>query len=429
MHRIILFWSLLGLAKSITNDYIIVGGGTSGLVLANRLTEDPNVNVIVLEAGSHASQTSVGGTMYAMPNMNVNGNTFSAAPSLTIYDVPSYWTTAYWNIPGYSWTIPDVHLAKVLGGCSTCNAMFFQRGAKQDFERWNVEGWGWDDMLHYYKKVETNVAHPNSPLHGTSGPITVSNAAYVDELSLRFLNACIAAGNAANPDFNGESREGCGFAQVNIKNGIRDSAASAYLAPILNRSNLKIMLGATVTKVLFRNGKPPRAVGVEYKQDGKLKTIRAKREVILTGGAINTPKLLLLSGIGSKSQLESHGIKVVSDLPGVGRNLGNHAIAIMIFDNPNAQYNTLVSSVMQYAMNKSGPIGSPGYSILAFLKTKSGALPDVIIVYGPGDLMGAYSMRGDVVTAAVFCTESEPNGTVTLQSSDADANPGTTCTY
>jgi choline dehydrogenase-like flavoprotein len=213
------------------------------------------------------------------------------------------------------WDIPNTTLAKVLGGCSSHNAMFFQRATKQDFESWNLEGWSWDDMLHYYKKIETNVAHSNSPLHGTSGPVTVSNAPFVDEDSLRFLNACIKAGNIANPDFNGESREGCGFAQVNIKNGIRDSAANAYLAPILKRSNLKIVLGATVTKVLFR-GKPPRAVGVQYKQDGQLKTIRAKMEVILTAGGINSAKLLLLSGIGSQSQLQSYGIKAVSNLPG-----------------------------------------------------------------------------------------------------------------
>ncbi|MCP4877480.1 MAG: choline dehydrogenase [Gammaproteobacteria bacterium] len=290
-------------------DYVIIGAGSAGCVLANRLSANGRHRVLVLEAGGSDQrfwiQTPIGyGKAFYDEAVNWKYSTESE-PNLN--NRSSYWPRG-----------------KVVGGSSSINAMVYIRGNHQDYDEWRDmgnPGWGWQDVLPYFKKLETYAGGGND-YRGDGGPLYVNNvSSEYHPLCHRFVEAAGQLGFAFNPDFNGESQEGVGFYQITTKNGRRMSAARAYLHPALKRSNCELIKHAQVTRILFNDNT---ASGVEYVAKGQTCSVKANREVILSAGAINSPQLLQLSGVGDPNLLRSFGIEPLVDLPGVGRNLQDH---------------------------------------------------------------------------------------------------------
>lgn len=296
-------------------DYVIAGGGSAGSTLAARLTEDPGVKVCLIEAGGNGEDLVIRAPalMVAM---------ISGRPKINNW---AFQTTPQPGLNGRKGYQPR---GKALGGSSAINAMLYVRGHRTDYDDWadlGCEGWDWDSVLPYFQKAERN-ARGGDDHHGDAGPLQVSNQSEPREISAAFIEACNQQQIRSNPDFNGPEQEGVGYYQVTQfhdgdHKGERCSAAAAYLRPNKARSNLTILTKSLVQKVVF-DGK--RATGVLIKRGGKIETINARREVILSGGAFGSPQMLLLSGVGPRDELARHGIDVVHELPGVGQNLQDH---------------------------------------------------------------------------------------------------------
>lgn len=351
-------------------DYIIVGAGSAGCVLANRLTADPNVKVLLLEAGGKDNSILI-----RMP---------AGVGTLISQKTPHNW---WFETEGQS------HLknrklywprGKVLGGSSSINGMIYIRGHARDYDQWRqlgLEGWSFADVLPYFKRSEAN-ENGGDQFHGGDGPLHVSNGRSEVPLFKTFIEAGKQAGHPHTDDFNGFQQEGFGPYQLTVKDGERWSAAAAYLRPVLARPNLTVEVNAHTTRVTFE-GK--RATGVEYLQKGQLHQVRAAREVILSGGAVNTPQLLLLSGIGAADYLKRWDLNVVADLPGVGENLQDHLdvtvqyectqpITFYTFTKPLKQLQT----GMQYTFFKAGAGRQQGLEAGSFLKSRQGLeMPDL----------------------------------------------------
>lgn len=291
-----------------TFDYVIVGAGSAGCVLANRLSEDPGTSVLVLEYGG--SDRSV---LIQMPSA---------------LSIPM-------NMKKYNWgyvSEPEPHLngrrmnlprGKVLGGSSSINGMVYVRGAREDFDRWEAEGaagWSYRDVLPYFKKAERRSAGGDE-YRGGEGALHTSYGTLSNPLYQAFVDAAKEAGYPENPDYNGATQEGFGRMDMTVHGGRRWSTANAYLRPAMNRPNLSVVTHALVERVVIEEG---RAVGVAYRLGSRSVEVRARREVILSAGSINSPKLLKLSGIGPGAELAEHGIPVLADRPGVGENLQDH---------------------------------------------------------------------------------------------------------
>ena len=290
-------------------DYVIVGGGSAGCVLAHRLSADRGISVALLEAGpvdrSKLLHIPVGAVAYA-PRRGRHNWGFETVPQ-----------------PGLNGRRGYQPRGRVLGGSSSINAMIYIRGHRADYDGWAAmgnRGWSFDDVLPYFKRAENNERGAD-PHHGTGGPLNVADLRSPNPFGRLFLDGGREAGWPSNPDFNGAEQEGVGPYQVTQIGGERCSAARAYLTPIRDRENLRIITDAHAARVLLE-GK--RAVGVEYVQGGTPRSIRCAREVILSAGTCQSPQLLMLSGIGSSAALQRIGIKPVHDLPGVGRNLQDH---------------------------------------------------------------------------------------------------------
>lgn len=289
-------------------DFVIIGAGSAGCVLAHRLSEDPSCRVLLLEAGPrdwHPFIHMPAGLAKLVGQKGVNWN-YDTAPEPHLDGRRLWWPRG-----------------KVLGGSSSINAMCYIRGVPGDYDDWaeaGAEGWDWASVLPYFKRSERNSRGADA-LHGGDGPLHVSDLRYTNPLSSAFLRAGEQAGFALTADFNGPRQEGFGFYQVTQKDGARCSSAVAYLNPARDRQNLDIVTGALVRRILLENG---RAVGVAYARSGREVTVRCEREVLVSGGAINSPQLLMLSGIGPADHLREHGITVRHDLPAVGRNLQDH---------------------------------------------------------------------------------------------------------
>src|SRR5581483_3900595 len=287
-------------------DYVIVGAGSAGCVLANRLSADPKIRVVVLEAG---------GDDRALRNpRKLVSNLWIRTPvgySKTLKDKNVNWmfSTAP-DARGRSFTWPR---GKALGGSSAINGLLYVRGQPEDYDGWRqlgCQGWGWDDVSPYFRRAQHQERKDAGDWHGRGGPLHISDCIEGHPLSTAALNAFIEAGLPFNPDYNSDDQEGAGWFQLTIKNGRRISSAVAYLHPAMKRANLQVITDATVTRVLLEGRK---AVGVEYVRGGETYTVRANAEVILAGGAVNSPQLLELSGIGDGRVLSDAGVAVQVD--------------------------------------------------------------------------------------------------------------------
>ncbi|MGZ5251171.1 MAG: GMC family oxidoreductase [Caldimonas sp.] len=299
-------------------DYVIVGGGSAGCVLAARLSEDPAVTVCLLEAGPVDKSVLIhcpAGLALLAQSGGANWG-FETVPQAGLNGRRGYQPRG-----------------KVLGGSSSVNAMVYVRGQAEDYDGWAAEGnagWAWADVLPYFKRSENN-ERGGDAWHGVGGPLNVKDLTTPNRFGPVFVAAAREAGYRGNADFNGARQEGVGMYQVTHKNGERHSAAKAYLTPNLGRANLSVVTGAHTTRVLF-DGR--RATGVEARVDGATTSYTARREVLLCAGALQSPQLLMLSGIGPAEQLRSLGIEVKNDLPGVGANLHDHVDVVQVYDAP-----------------------------------------------------------------------------------------------
>lgn len=288
-------------------DYVIVGAGSAGCVLAARLSQDPACEVAMLEAGGEDKSPAL-----RQPNQ---------WPLL--WDRAEGWGYTTTMQSGYNQRSIPCPRGKVLGGSSAINTMIYIRGDSRDYDHWREmgnAGWGWQDVMPYFLKSEDQ-QRGASALHGVGGPLSVSDQISPNRLSQAFVDAAVACGHRRNPDFNGASSEGAGMYQVTMRHGERCSTATAFLKPARGRRNLHIMTNARTLRVVMEGD---RATGVDYFDGTQVVRIHATREVILSAGAIDSPKLLMLSGIGDAAQLESHGLAVRHALPGVGANLCDH---------------------------------------------------------------------------------------------------------
>jgi choline dehydrogenase len=303
------------------HDYVIVGAGSAGCVLASRLTENPDVRVLVLEAGppDTADEIHIPAAVSQLFQGPYDWN-YQTVPQQRAGDRSIYWPRG-----------------RVLGGSSSINAMIYIRGSRHDYDTWRdeygCEGWGYTDLLPYFLRSEHN-SRGESAWHGASGPLSVQDLRYKSGLTEAFVAAARNCGQPANDDFNGPQQDGVGFYQVTQQGGRRWSAADAYLHPAAARPNLTILTDALATGLEIEGG---RALGVRYLRRGVEEVAWAEAEVILAGGAVNSPQLLMLSGIGPAADLREHGIPVVVDSPGVGANLSDHPIVTGMWATPRSR--------------------------------------------------------------------------------------------
>ncbi len=391
-------------------DFIIVGAGSAGCVLANRLSEDPAVKVLLLEAGPrdwHPFIHMPAGLAKLVGRKGINWN-YNTAPQPQLNGRNLWWPRG-----------------KVLGGSSSINAMCYIRGAMHDYDEWaelGADGWNWNAVLPYFKRSEGN-QRGDSELHGANGPLKVSDLRYVNELSRAFIDAGEQAGYARNADFNGVTQDGVGLYQVTQVGGARCSSAVAYLDPVKPRTNLTIATGALASRVVFDNG---RASGVAYAHRGRNVVATATREVLICGGAINSPQLLMLSGIGTADHLRERGIDVLADLPGVGANLQDHLDASTLqHATQRVTYDRLSDAKVAFEYFMRGHRG-PGTSNIAeaggFVRSHFApdARPDVQFHFIPAmlDDHGRRRMQGDGYTVHACFLRPHSRGRILLASSN-----------
>ena len=400
-------------------DYVIVGAGSSGCVLAARLSEDPAVRVLLLEAGGpdDAKEVAVPAAFSKLFGTKDDWNYWTEAEDATD-SRPRYWPRG-----------------KMLGGSSSINAMIYIRGNRADFDGWRdggCPGWGFDDVLPYFTRSEDNQRGADA-FHGTGGPLTVADQRSPSSLTLDYLAAAQKTGLVANDDFNGAIQEGVGLYQVTQKDGRRASTAAAFLRPAMGRPNLTVKTLAQATRVLIEDG---RATGVEAQVDGQRAVFTADREVLLCGGAINTPQLLLLSGVGPADELRALGIDVVADSPKVGRNLQDHLSTGISFTagRPVSYFKTdkKLSTIASWLLRHRGPFSSPIAEAGGFVQSAhaTGA-PDLQLLFGPAMFVehGLVDPPGHGFSLGGYLLQPRSTGRITLKTADPLAAPAISPNY
>ena len=396
--------------------YVVVGAGAAGCVVANRLSQDPGNNVALLEAGPPDSNPLIhipaGVTRLATPEFDWG---FSSAPQAQLNN------RRLWYPQG-----------RTLGGSTSVNAMIYVRGQPGDYDRWESlgnPGWGYDDVLPWFRRSERH-ARLGDQYHGTEGELGVDRQAGYNPLTRAFVDAGQELGLAYNDDVNGAVQDGVTFYDQTRRKGRRESAATAFLHPVGGRENLTVHTGALATRVLVRGG---RAVGVEYRQQGETRTINAEREVIVSGGTINSPRLLLLSGIGPADELSGLGIDVVCDLPGVGKNFQDHMDVFVATETGPVSYSqrnrvhNRLRHMLQYRLFGTGPMAGAIAEAGAFIRSDDSVEgPDIQIHCLPAFVVvkdGPMLLDGHGMSLFILNTRPRSRGSLTLNSPDPDDPP------
>ena len=407
-----------GSAEMAEFDYVIVGAGSAGCVLANRLSADGANSVLLLEAGPKDSNIWIHvplgyGKLFKDKTVN--------------------WMYQTEPEPGLGGRTVFQPRGKVLGGSSSINGLLYVRGQHEDYDRWRQHGnagWGFDDVLPYFKKAEDQQRGADD-FHGAGGPLPVSDWRQADPLSEAFVQAAAQTGIPVNPDFNGAVQEGAGFFQTTTRRGRRASTAVAYLRPAKGRTNLKVETSALAQRIVF-DGR--RADAVEYRQGGTLRTARARKEILVSSGAYNSPQLLQLSGVGPAELLRTHGINVVLDAPGVGHDLQDHlqvrmvmrcAQRITLNDVVNHPLRRMLAGA-RYAAFRKGPLTIAAGTSGAFFKTSPRlATPDIQIHFLPfsTDKMGEKLHPFSGFSASVCQLRPESRGSLRIRSADPAVPP------
>lgn len=395
-------------------DYIVVGAGSAGCVVAARLSEDKNISVCLLEAGGKDSNVLVHAPLgvAAMMPTKINNWAFETVPQ-----------------PGLNGRKGYQPRGKTLGGSSSTNAMLYVRGHKWDYDHWaslGNPGWSYEEILPYFKKSEHNETLDDE-YHGQNGPLNISEATDASELNKLFLKACDEFGIPENPDCNGAQQEGHFMYQVTVKNGERCSAAKAFITPNLDRPNLTVITHAHTEKVLFEGKK---AVGVQFSVKGKQQTVKAGKEIILSAGAFGSPQILMLSGVGPAEHLRQHKIDVVHNLPGVGQNLQDHIDYVQTYKVSSSQDAfgisisggaKMLGSMLEWKKSRTGKITSTLAESGAFFKSNDNAeIPDVQLVWVAG-IVDDHARKvnlGHGISCHITLLRPKSRGEVRLNSSD-----------
>ena len=401
-------------------DYIVVGGGTAACVIASRLTEDPSIRVLMIEAGSEPTSPWIKmplamGKLFTHPTLNWGLYT---EPEAKLNNRTIFWPRG-----------------KVLGGCSSINGSAYVRGQKEDYDGWrklgNV-GWGWSDVLPYFQKLERR-----EDLHGPSAngkrKLTVSYPVFVSPISRAFIEAGVRVGLPAAADLNGDSPEGIGLMPYSVRHGERNSAYEAYLRPVRGRRNLVVETSAFALRLSLEGR---RVTGIEYERGGSIRKALATREVILAAGSISSPQILMLSGIGPAQHLQQHGIPVVADVPGVGENLHDHVSGTCTYrTSPENSLNrelrglSVVGHALTYYLTKRGPLTNGASQATALARSLPGTQsPDLQLVFRA--MSYVYDKSGRIaadptprVTGGIAFTQPKSRGRLWLKSADPRQTP------